>query len=46
MKLLVTGGKGQLECQLKYIIEKNSSDTGEFDGRFKDCQCKLVDYDK
>jgi len=46
MKLLVTGGKGQLGCQLKYIIEKNSSDIGELDGRFKDCQCKFIDYDE
>lgn len=46
MKLLVTGGKGQLGCQLKYIIEKNSSDIGELDGRFKNCQCKFIDYDE
>ncbi len=46
MKLLVTGGKGQLGCQLKYIIEKNSSDIGELDGSFKDCQCKFIDYDE
>lgn len=46
MKLLVTGGKGQLGCQLKYIIEKNSSDIGELDGRFKSCQCKFIDYDE
>jgi len=46
MKLLVTGGKGQLGCQLKYIIEKNSSDIGELDERFKNCQCKFIDYDE
>lgn len=46
MKLLVTGGKGQLGCQLKHILEKNSSDIGELDGRFKDCQCKFIDYDE
>jgi len=46
MKLLVTGGKGQLGCQLKYIIEKNSSDIGKLDGRFKNCQCKFIDYDE
>lgn len=46
MKLLITGGKGQLGCQLKSIIERNSSDIGKLDQRFKDCECKFIDYDE
>ncbi len=46
MKLLITGGKGQLGCQIKSIIERNSSDIGNVDERFKDCQYKFIDYDE
>lgn len=46
MKLLITGGKGQLGCQLKSILERNSSDIGEVDQRLKDCECKFIDYDE
>ncbi|AKN31944.1 spore coat protein [Clostridium carboxidivorans P7] len=46
MKLLITGGKGQLGCQLKFIIEKNSSDIGKLDQRIKDAECKFTDYNE
>ena len=46
MKLLITGGKGQLGCQLKSIIERNSSDIGNLDQRLKDCEFKFIDYDE
>lgn len=46
MKLLITGGKGQLGCQLKYIIEKNGSDIGKLDQRLKDAECNFIDCDE
>lgn len=46
MKLLVTGGKGQLGSQIKSIINRNSSDLGELDEIYKDCECKFIDYDE
>lgn len=46
MKLLITGGKGQLGCQLKSIIDRKSSDIGELDPRLKDCECKFIDFDE
>jgi dTDP-4-dehydrorhamnose reductase len=46
MKLLITGGKGQLGRQIKSIIERNSSDIGKLDQIFKDVECKFIDYDE
>lgn len=42
MKLLITGGNGQLGCQIKSIIEKNCSDIGKLDERFKACEFRFV----
>lgn len=42
MKLLITGGKGQLGCQLKFIIEKNESDLGKIDVKLKNAECKFT----
>lgn len=46
MKLLVTGGKGQLGCQLKSIIEKKNSDLGKLNEGYQDLECKFIDYDE
>ncbi len=46
MKLLITGGKGQLGSQIKSIIERNGSDIGKLYTRYKDCECKFIDYDE
>lgn len=46
MKLLITGGKGQLGCQIKSILERMGSDIGKLDSRLKDCQCRFIDYDE
>lgn len=46
MKLLITGGKGQLGSQIKSIINRNSSDIGELDEIYKDCECRFIDYDE
>lgn len=46
MKLFITGGKGQLACQLKSIIERKSSDIGELDHRYIDVECKFTDHDQ
>lgn len=46
MKLLITGGKGQLGSQIKSIIERNGSDIGELDKKFKGCEYKFIDYDE
>lgn len=46
MKLLITGGKGQLGCQIKSIIERTSSDIGNIDSRLQDNESKFIDYDE
>lgn len=46
MKLLITGGKGQLGCQLKSIIERNGSNIGKLCEEYKDVECKFIDYDE
>lgn len=40
MKLLITGGKGQLGCQIK------SSDFWKLDDIYKDCESKFINYDE
>lgn len=46
MKLLITGGKGQLGCQLKFIIEKNGSDIGKIAPKLKNAEYKFIGYDE
>lgn len=46
MKLLITGGKGQLGCQLKSIIERKSSDIGKLNQVYNNVECKFIDYDE
>lgn len=44
MKLLITGGKGQLGCELKSIIDRNSGHIGKLDHRYTDSECKFIDH--
>lgn len=46
MRLLITGGKGQLGCQLKSIIERQGSDIGKLDENFINVECKFIDYEE
>lgn len=44
MRLLVTGGKGQLGCQLKSILDKGASDLGKIDEKLLNAEVRFVDY--
>lgn len=46
MKVLITGGKGQLGTQIKSIIDRNGSDIGKLDERFKECEYRCIDHDE
>lgn len=46
MKLLITGEKGQLGCQLKSIIDRKSSDIGKLDPLYNNVECKFIDHDE
>jgi dTDP-4-dehydrorhamnose reductase len=46
MKFLITGGKGQLGCQIKSIIERGSSDIAKLDPVYMHSEYKFIDYDE
>lgn len=46
MRILITGGKGQLGCQIKSILERNSSDISKLDEKFNNCESRFIDYDE
>lgn len=46
MKILVTGGKGQLGCQIRSIIQNNCSDLGKIDDRLIESDYRFIDYDE
>lgn len=46
MRILITGGKGQLGCQIKSILEREGSDISKLDEKFKNCESRFIDYDE
>lgn len=46
MKILVTGGKGQLGCQLRSIVQKKCSDLGKIDDSLIESEYRFIDYDE
>jgi dTDP-4-dehydrorhamnose reductase len=46
MRLLITGGKGQLGCQLRSILDRGASDFGKIDERLIKAETRFVDYDE
>lgn len=46
MKILVTGGKGQLGKQIQSIVEKNQSDISKIDETLVKAEFKFIDYDE
>lgn len=46
MKLLITGGKGQLGCQLKSIIERKGCDIGNIDHSYIESECRFIGSDE
>ncbi len=45
MKLLITGGKGQLGLQIKSILKKKAYDLGPIDSRLAECERRFIDLD-
>lgn len=46
MRILVTGGKGQLGCQIKSVFERKATDIGAIDKRLEDIEYRFIDYDE
>lgn len=46
MKLLITGGKGQLGCQLKSILDRKNSDIGKLDDRYINSEFRFTGSDE
>jgi len=46
MKLLITGGKGQLGLQIRSIIERGKSEIGEIDEIYKNAEIIYVSHDE
>lgn len=46
MRILVTGGKGQLGCQIKSILERKSSEISKLNEKYSDCDSRFTNYDE
>jgi dTDP-4-dehydrorhamnose reductase len=46
MRILITGGKGQLGCQIHSILDRKKSELGNIDKTYLDAEVKYVDFDE